>query len=133
MRWIRQRAAEITITTLALAAGVGVYIYAHRDEGSLEASKERGAVVVDALERHRTAAGTYPESLEQLVPQYLDSIAPPSWGQQRWRYRRYTAADVTDATVTETTVYFQLSVAANENGYPVLYYDVTARRWVLNN
>jgi hypothetical protein len=41
--------AEIVITMLALAAGVGVYMYAHRDEGRLEASKERGAQVVAAL------------------------------------------------------------------------------------
>jgi hypothetical protein len=30
-------------------------------------------------------------------------------------------------------VYFQLSVAADESGYPVLYYDFAAQRWVLNN
>ena len=120
---------EILIGMLALAIAAGVYIYAHRDQGSLEESKRRGAVLVEAIEAHRAAAGSYPDSLEQLVPARLEVIEPPTWGLQRWRYRRLLP-QTEQAAGRE---FFQLSVAASESGYPVLYYDIAARRWVLNN
>jgi hypothetical protein len=144
--------AEIVIVVLALAAGVGVYWWAHRDEGRLEESKERGSVIVQGLESYHARHGIYPESLDDLVPDHAPAIEPPTWGLERWRYRRFTPDDVAAAAAAaayspapgeagETAatvgagdrVYFQLSVAANQSGYPVLYYDYTARRWVLNN
>jgi type II secretory pathway pseudopilin PulG len=150
--------AEIIVIALALAAGAGVYWYAHRDGGRLGESKERGAAIVAGLEAYRAQHGTYPEQLDELVPQYVPRIEAPTWGLERWRYRRFTPADVAALAAAaaerrpETTaahpadaasdagapaggddIYFQLSVAANESGYPVLYYDYTARRWVLNN
>ena len=134
MKWVREHTAEIAITAVAVALGIGVFAYAHRDRGTLEQSKQRGAAIVDALERHRAASGTFPETLDALVPDYLAAIEPPTWGLRRWRYRRYTAAHGTHTAGTDTsTVYFQLSVAASDRGYPILYYDFTRRRWVLNN
>lgn len=128
---------EIVVTALAIAAGVGLYWYAHRDEGALEESKARGAAIVQALEAYHTDTGVYPEDLDRLVPRYLPEVEPPTWGLERWRYRRFTPTEVMTSTDTEPvrdeTVYFQLSVARHESGYPVLYYDYTARRWVLNN
>lgn len=123
---------EILITALVVLMGAGVYLYAHRDQGSLEESKVRGAAIVAALKVYHEEHGTYPEQLEELVPARLASIEQPSWGLGRWRYRRYTPADVNE-TNDSSSVYFQLSVAADESGYPVLYYDLTAERWVLNN
>ena len=134
MKWVREHTAEIVVLTLAIGLGIGVFAYAHRDRGTLEQSKQRGAVIVEALERHRAASGSYPETLEALVPSYIAEIEPPTWGLRRWRYRRYAAAHGTHSVATDTSmVYFQLSVAANDRGYPILYYDVTSRRWVLNN
>jgi hypothetical protein len=126
---------EITVTLLVLAIGAGVYIYAHRDVGQIEESKRIGAVLVDGLYRYQAAHGTYPDDLAQLAPDWVAEVEPPTWGLGRWRYRRYTAADVApDAAAADSTrEYFQLSVAASESGYPVLYYDPEARRWVLNN
>lgn len=126
---------EIVVTLVAVAIGVTVYIFAHRDTGPLEESKEIGAELVDALYRYRADQGTYPEALERLVPGYIASVQPPVWGLKRWRYRRWTAADVAPggAAADSASEYFQLSVAQNESGYPVLYYDLAARRWVLNN
>jgi hypothetical protein len=126
--------AEIVVSLVVVALGAGVYIYAHRDTGDIEESKRVGAVLVEALYRHRAERGTYPDSLEQLVPDYVESVAPPTWGLRRWRYRRYTSADVSATTAPDSArEYFQLSVAAAASGYPVLYYDLEARRWVLNN
>lgn len=132
---------EIIVTAFVIAAGAGVYAYAHRDEGSLEASKRRGEQLVAALHTYQREHGTYPEQLEDLVPEHLATIEQPTWGLQRWRYRRYAPAAAVppehgDSAVrvgSAEPVYFQLSVAADESGYPVLYYDFTARRWVLNN
>jgi hypothetical protein len=124
--------AEIVVIALALLAGVGIYWWAHRDEGRLEESKERGAVIVSGLEEYRARHGTYPDALDDLVPRYAVSVEPPTWGLERWRYRRFTPEEVA-AGAGSDEVYFQLSVAADESGYPVLYYDYTGRRWVLNN
>jgi type II secretory pathway pseudopilin PulG len=124
---------EIVVIVLVLAAGAGVYWWAHRDQGQLEESKERGAVIVEGLEAYRARHGTYPAALEELVPDYAERIEPPSWGLERWRYRRFTPEELAAVADTTGRVYFQLSVAANQSGYPVLYYDYTARRWVLNN
>jgi hypothetical protein len=148
-------------------------VWAHSDQATLEESKEVGAVIVQALQAHRADTGTYPAELEALVPEYLQRVEQPTWGLERWRYRRFTPAEVKAEAVVPADghvaasdtrgrraaaahsggvsespaagasgapdtsggdpVYFQLSVAANASGYPVLYYDYTARRWVLNN
>lgn len=129
------------MTALVVAAGAGVYAYAHRDESALEDSKRRGEQLVAALDAYQRERGSFPEQLDELVPEHIATIEQPIWGLQRWRYRRYSAADAVPATAEVSTaeattadrVYFQLSVAADESGYPVLYYDFTARRWVLNN
>jgi hypothetical protein len=124
--------AEIVVIGLALAAGVFVYWWAHRDEARLEESKDRGAVIVEGLLRYRAEHGTYPVELSELVPRYVPAIEEPTWGLERWRYRRLTADDIAVAA-GEDEVFFQISVAANESGYPVLFYDYVGRRWVLNN
>jgi hypothetical protein len=148
--------AEIVVASLALLAGVGVYVWAHADQATLEESKALGANIVAALQEHRAETGTYPADLADLVPRYLPQLDPPTWGMEQWTYRRYTPAEVKAEAlapaderaassagaregggVPDTSggdpFYFQLSVAANASGYPVLYYDYTARRWVLNN
>jgi type II secretory pathway pseudopilin PulG len=124
--------AEIVVIGLVLVAGAGIYWWAHRDQGQLEESKERGTAIVAALDAYSARHGTYPERLADLVPEHLPEIEDPAWGLGRWRYRRFTPEEVAAGAGTEA-VFFQLSVAANESGYPVLYYDYTARRWVLNN
>ena len=120
---------EVLVVALVLAIGGGVYLYAHRDEDSLEESKRRGADIVRALSEYRTDHRTYPHQLVMLVPGYIAAVQPPTWGMREWRYRTYAPDPVT----REDEVYFQLSVPANESGYPVLYYDFLTGHWVLNN
>jgi hypothetical protein len=139
---------EIVVTAFVIAAGAGVYLYAHKDEAALEESKRRGAELVEALHAYRSEHGTYPAELEALAPGYVPTIEQPTWGLERWRYRMYspsgagvrpdeatgdTAAAAGVAAPPPDRLYFQLSVAADESGYPVLYYDLEAQRWVLNN
>ncbi|HEX2168458.1 MAG TPA: hypothetical protein VHG09_14585 [Longimicrobiales bacterium] len=123
---------EIIVSAIVLALGVSVYAYAHRHEDELEESKNRGALIVSGLDRYFIENGTYPEQLSELVPTHIAAIEPPAWGLERWRYRRYVPQHA-DETEDTSSVYFQLSVAADESGYPVLYYDFATRRWVLNN
>lgn len=120
---------EVLVVTVVLAIGGGVYLYAHRDEDSLEESKRRGAEIVGALASYRADQGTYPHQLPMLVPEYIPDVQPPTWGTREWHYRTYAS----DPVNSDDEVYFQLSVPANESGYPVLYYDVGTGRWVLNN
>jgi len=112
---------EITIVVLVLAAGLGVFLYAHRDQDDLEGTKDRGEQIVTALEAYRSAEGEYPDSLPQLAPRFVPQVEPPLWGMQQWRYRLVSAE------------IFQLSVPKNETGYPALNYDVYLGRFVLNN
>jgi type II secretory pathway pseudopilin PulG len=123
---------DVVVAMLVVAAGVFVYWWAHRYDGRLEESKDRGAVIVDALERYRAAHGTYPDTLAELVPGYVPSIEAPTWGLGRWHYRRFTPAEKAADTGTDE-VFFQLSVAANDSGFPLLFYDYVGGRWVLNN
>lgn len=131
---------ELTIGALAILLAVGVYWFAHRDEGALETSKQIGDTVVTALEQHRAEQGRYPDSLAALVPAYLDSVPRPVWGMGEWRYRRYTAAEAATADTPTAAApgdrpaeYFQLSVPREPSGYPLLFYDLTLGQWVLNN
>jgi hypothetical protein len=48
-----------------------------------------GGDIVEALEAYRTRQGEYPESLDGLVPTYLDPVIRPPWGNSGWRYRKY--------------------------------------------
>lgn len=117
--------AEIMVAAVVVAAGAGVYLYAHRDEGRLEESKRAGTEVVAGLRAYHDEHETYPDRLDELVPRYLAAVPQPTWGLGRWSYERYSPAD--------GSVYFRIAVAENASGYPVLYYDVAAARWVLNN
>lgn len=112
--------AEIVIALLVVAAGVGVYVYAHRDEPAIERTKERGAIVVGALEAYRAQTGRYPDSLPQLVPSLIDSVPAPEWGD-RWSYRTFSDG-----------AHAELYVRAG-TGRLTLRYDFGAGRWGLDN
>ena len=110
--------AEIVVAALVAIAGVGVYVYAHRDEPAIERTRERGDVIVAALEAHRSRAGRYPDSLSQLVPAVLDSLPAPAWGDA-WTYHTFG-----DGAHAELYV---------RDGRLTLRYDFGAGRWALDN
>lgn len=112
--------AEILVALLIAAAGAAIYVYAHRDEAAIEATKERGDVIVAALEAHRSAAGRYPDSLPQLVPALLDSVPAPAWGDA-WTYH-----------IFDDGAYAEFYVRAAESRL-TLRYDFPGRRWGLDN
>lgn len=112
--------AEIVVVAVVVAAGLGVYLYAHRDAGAIEATRQRGDVIVEALERHRAATGAYPDSLQQLVPAQLDSVPHPVWGTT-WTYRSFQDGAHAELAVSEP------------DGRLTLRYDFTGRGWALDN
>jgi type II secretory pathway pseudopilin PulG len=112
--------AELVVALVVLAAGVGVYLFAHRDQSAIEATKQSGDLIVAALERHRDDTGRYPDALERLVPGQLGRVPPPAWGEQ-WMYGTF-----------EDGAHAELSVR-RPDGRLTLRYDFTARRWALDN
>ncbi len=112
--------AEIVVGLLVAAAGVGVYVYAHRDEPAIEATKDRGDVIVAGLEAHRAQVGRYPATLGDLVPARLDSVPAPAWGSE-WTYHTF-----------EDGAYAELYVR-DPGGRLTLRYDFAGGRWALDN
>ena len=101
-----------------VAAGAAVYAYAHRDAAEIEQTKAQGTAIVTALESHRAREGSYPASLEMLVPVHLEALPAPAWGDQ-WTYRTF-----------DDGRYCELYVRAGDG--LTLRYDFTAGRWALD-
>ena len=50
---------------------------------------QRGDAIIVALEKYRTDHGTYPDTLDALVPKYLPAVQEPDYGERRWVYITY--------------------------------------------
>lgn len=117
-----------SIVASVVAAGKIVRDMFHEmDENQYEASRpkvgspfEEGNVVIKAIEAYRQAKGVFPESLGQLVPDYLNGIPPPNWGTNRWTYEH---------APKEGRVY--LSVRKREDYYTAHVYGPGG--WYYNN
>ena len=46
----------------------------------------RGDAIIAALEKYRKTRGTYPDTLDALVPNYLPAVQEPDYGERRWDY-----------------------------------------------
>ncbi len=53
---------------------------------AIAASKQIGDEILNAIERYCDATGHVPDSLELLVPDYLEAVKPPVAGRRKWRY-----------------------------------------------
>jgi hypothetical protein len=51
-------------------------------------SKVRGDGIVAALKAYRGTRGAYPDSLSELVPEFLKVIPNPTAGTREWKYVR---------------------------------------------
>jgi hypothetical protein len=56
----------------------------HDDE--LKETERRGETIVVALKQYHADHSHYPFFLDDLCPQYLDEILPPTWGLETWNY-----------------------------------------------
>lgn len=114
-------AAEILVAGFVIVAGAGVYLYSHRHEDAIAATREQGDMIVAALDRARGQSGVYPRSLADLVPTNLDSLPSPAWGD-RWEYATFDDGAQAELYVTESG-----------GGDLTLRYDFTGRGWALDN
>ncbi len=133
-------AGTIVLIALTFLLAVAVWIYAHRDLPAIDRTKAEGLRIVAAVQAYHHDTGHYPDSLPLLVPKYLAAIAPPPWGLRVWNYKHYAEPTRPGAEAGapapgggRVAEYFELSVPANASYYPVLFYDVTDQRWILNN
>lgn len=70
-----------------------------------------------ALETFRNRTGPYPESLQSLVPDDMESIPIPNWGSKEWYYQRTSSSS------------YILSVQYQTGYYEGYYYSSTSKEW----
>jgi hypothetical protein len=58
-------------------------------ETDVAETKRRGDIVCNALNDYRTRVGTFPNTLDLLVPKYLSAIPEPTVGKRMWKYQTY--------------------------------------------
>jgi len=87
----------IGVAVAVLAAAVGGFLYGRSfwkvhwyEPSRLETRKgppfDAGRVIIQAIEASNSRHGKYPESLSDLVPEFLESIPKPGWGIDKWEY-----------------------------------------------
>lgn len=111
--------AEVVVALAVFAAGAVVYAWAHRDEADIDRTRMQGSDIVQALERYRSDEGSYPASLDALVPAYLADIPQPAWGEE-WTYRTFSDG-----------AHCELYVRPAESAL-TLRYDFSARGWAMD-
>jgi hypothetical protein len=74
--------------------------------------------IISSLDKYQKAHGKYPDSLAELVPEYLESIPIPQWGVRSWSYER-----------SESGSSFFMSVKRWASSYEMYYYDHDYKRW----
>ncbi len=89
--WIVACFVALTVATvLAIHFGPAIVMGIAYPRWTPELTSESeliGSRIVRALEQHRVRKGTYPSSLDELVPTYLPVIEPPVAGDRRWGYQ----------------------------------------------
>ena len=110
-RWLLLGTLAAVIVGLIVARGTG-------GRESVEAAMDQGAEIVTAIEAYRHEHGRLPRKLSDLVPAQLTALPEAPWGDRTWRY-----ADLGENV-------YQLSVWANSEGYPSVYYQSDSGLWV---
>jgi hypothetical protein len=91
------------------------------DNATVTDSERRGQQIVDALYAYRHATGRFPDTLDQLVPDYFEKIEPPTAGTRRWRFERPRSNR------------FVLAFDLNQHHYPTVFYDSDRGKWYHDN
>jgi hypothetical protein len=79
-----------------------------------------GDEVVAGLMAYKQDHGTYPATLEELVPQYLPAVPKPPLGQQKWEYE----------LTPDNAELFNLHVLRTSARSGAFFgYDITTGKW----
>ena len=81
-------------------------------------SQVRGDRIASALNQHYTDKGSFPATLEDLVPDYIQEIEPPLAGNQRWKYN-----------VIDSGSDFTLIFEDNSSSLPTSWRKSQSKRW----
>lgn len=76
-RWALHRRAQLknlALYTVAVVLSIGLFYI------NMGISRDRSMALVSAIEAYRLAEGTYPKSLAQLVPKYIEQVPKSKLG-----------------------------------------------------
>jgi hypothetical protein len=115
LRGKRKLFAGVIIFLFPLATLFSMEVGYDNSPGSL--TEQHGKVIAQALDQYRAANGEYPETLDELVPQYIADLKEPSsvWG---WLY-----------TATEDEFALGYVFGVDRYGYSVCIYKSNAPEW----
>ncbi len=57
-------------------------------EANMARDQASATLIIEALDRFRAQRGSYPESLQELTPEFIDQLGAPIIGDLPWRYSR---------------------------------------------
>lgn len=78
---------------------------------------KKGAMIILSLEDFKSDKGTYPLSLEDLIPKYFISVPRVNFGTRKWEYN--SGKDT-----------FSLYVRRRNSGYGGYYYHSKTKNWM---
>lgn len=108
----------------------------HIDDRQRAETQRLGDEIVATIVAFEKQHSRYPESLPELVPAFLAAIEQPAWGTGLWRFSVYKLSinpSMPPRSAPDGAYFFELSVPANEDFYPVFYYSSRRGRWTLDN
>ncbi len=113
------------------AAGI-IWLMPPRLSPELRATRIQGDSVVAAIERYRQDHSRLPDSLAELVPQYVAAIPTPPWGLKAWRYKRWIGdSSLGERDATGSARDFTLAVSSSRLADSIFYWSTRRQRWAL--
>jgi hypothetical protein len=97
-----------------------VFAGCEADKSSVANDEKIGDGIIAALEKYKAEQGLYPDTLTQLIPNYVRQIAPPRYGARRWDYVHYCKND--------SFALFMWGRRADQDAY---WYDSEKKQWGL--
>lgn len=85
-------------------------------------SKIRGNTLIGAIDAYKGDHGRYPDTLDDLVPQYISKIEEPTAGSKKWDYYSEYAGST-----------FTLAFEDDNANVPRWYYRRDLHRWVFKS
>ena len=94
------------------------------DENLRKETMVSGDKIVKGLESYFLKYNKYPDSLNELIPEYLDKIPKAKWGEG-WRYESDSKSFWIETGYKD--------VLGGEDYYPSLHYFHEEKKWILDS
>jgi len=121
MNQFAKRVCMAAVLTMLLMVAVMLSSCESWSASSIEESKKRAEPIIVALEEYFSVHGTFPKRLEDLVPEYIEELPPPTAGTRQWRYKPRERA-------------FSLSFGYGKDHYPncTFSWSSSGKRWIVD-